>query len=447
MLRDTRIERLLPSQMIAKATLVSVLCFAASISAAEVWTLRRALEFGIENNPDARIAQQRIAAADASLQQANSAFWPKAQLHSSYTRTDNPMMAFGNILNQRAFDPSLNFNNVPETDAINVRGVISTPLYAGGKNLAERNAAKSTRRASKLEQVAVRNQLEFEIVRAFLVIHSARRLTDSVEAAAQSFETNLALAQRRFQNGTVLKADVLDIEVRLAETKENLVRARNSHRLAKRALQNLLGVENDESFSVDETIPRLASPREQSSERPELAALRHREDAGRARVRAAKSGYMPRVNAFGSADYDYGTITRGDGASYAAGVVVHWDLWDGFSTRSKITEAEVNLETVQEEARKVRLAVELELEQARSNLLAAQERLTATESAVAHATESVKLTRDRFEQGLALSTQIIDAEIALLAARIRRTDAESDEQLAIAALRKALALPQLEGPN
>ena len=50
------------------------------------------------HNPDARIAQQRIAAAQAGLEQADSAFWPKLQVQSSYTRTDNPMMVFGSIL-------------------------------------------------------------------------------------------------------------------------------------------------------------------------------------------------------------------------------------------------------------------------------------------------------------------------------------------------------------
>jgi outer membrane protein TolC len=56
----------------------------------------------------------------------------------------------------------------------------------------------------------------------------------------------------------------------------------------------------------------------------------------------------------------------------------------------------------------------------------------------------LRLTRNRFEQGSALPTQIIDAESALLAARVRRAEAESDQRISIAALRKALAAPQIE---
>jgi len=42
-----------------------------------------------------------------------------------------------------------------------------------------------------------------------------------------------------------------------------------------------------------------------------------------------------------------------------------------------------------------------------------------------------------------ISTQLIDAETALIAARVRRAESEGDQRIAIAALRKALGLPQL----
>ncbi len=141
-------------------------------------------------------------------------------------------------------------------------------------------------------------------------------------------------------------------------------------------------------------------------------------------------------------------MTQGDGRSYTAGVMLQWDLWDGFSTRSKAREAKANLESAQEEQRKLRLALNFEVERAQLDLKAAEERLTAGSKTVEQATESAKLTRGRFEQGLALSAQLIDSETALVAARVRRAEAESDQQIAIAALRKALALPQLDSqPN
>ncbi len=420
------------------------LTFSLAAGAAEPWTLERALDYALAHNPDAQIAQQRIAAARAGLEQANSSFWPHLQVQSSYTRTDNPMMVFGSILNQRSYNSSLNFNNVPDMDNLNARGIVTVPLYAGGRNVAGRQAAKAITEAAKQDSAAIRNALGFEVSQTFYTVLKMRQFIQAAEAAVNSFETNLVVAQKRLDGGTLLKSDVLDIEVRLAQSREDLVRARNANALAERALRNLLGIEDGE-FTVADTAPVALAPNSSDfSQRPELAAARERASAAQAQVRGAKSGYQPRVSAFGSLDHDYGWVTGGDGNSYTAGVMLQWDLWDGFSTRAKTREAKANLEFAREDQRKLRLALDFEVEQARLNLKAADERLAVTEKTIEQATESTSLTRNRFEQGLALSTQLIDSESALVAARVRRAEAESDQHIAIAALRKALALPQLD---
>jgi outer membrane protein TolC len=411
--------------------------------AGEPWTLERALDYAQTHNPDARIAQQRMAAAQAGLEQANSIFWPRLQVQSSYTRTDNPMLVFGSILNQQAYSRSLNFNDVPDVDNLNARGIVTLPLYAGGQNVAGRRAAKANAEAAKLDSAAIRNALGFEVSRAFFTILKTREYIEAAGAAVQSFETNLVVAQKRLAGGTLLKSDVLDIEVRLEQSREDLISARNANLLAVRALRNLLGIEEGD-FVVANTAPAILVPVvEDSSQRPELAAARARIGAAQAQVQGAKSGYQPRLSAFGSLAHDYGWVTGGDGNSYTAGVMVQWDLWDGFLTKAKTSEAKANLESAHEQETKVKLALDLEVEQARLDLNAADERLTVSTKAVALAKESELLTRNRFDQGLALATQLIDSETALVAARVRRAEAESDQRIAIAALRKALALPQL----
>jgi outer membrane protein TolC len=419
---------------------------ALALSAGQPWTLERSLDYALAHNPDARIARQRIAAAQAGLEQANAAFWPRVQVQSGYTRTDNPMMVFGDILAQRAYSYNAppNFNSLPGVDDLDARGLVTLPLYAGGRTVAGRQAAEANTQAVELDSAAVRNALGFEVSRAFNTVLKTRQFVRAAEAEVGSFETNLAVANRRLDAGALLRSDVLDIEVRLAQAREDLVRARNASALAARALRNLLGIEAGD-FAVADEVPVIRAPYGgDDAERPELAAARERERAAQAQVRGSRSGYQPRLSAFGSLDYDRGWVTGGDGRSYTAGVLAQWDLWDGLSTRAKVREARANLESAREERRKLRLAVDLEVEQARLDLSAASERLAVTAKTVEQAAESASLTRSRFEQGLALSTQLIDSETALLAARVRRAEAESDERIAIAALRKALALPQLD---
>lgn len=413
-------------------------------AAEEPWTLERALEHALTHNPDARLARNKIAAAQAGLEQANAAFWPRLQFQSSYIRTDNPMMVFGSILNQRAYSSSLNFNDVPDVDDLNARGLVTVPLYTGGRNKAGREAAKANTQAAKQDSEAVRNALAFEVARAFHTVLKTREFIRAAEAAVNSYQTNLVIANRRLKGGALLRTDVLDIQVRLAQAQEDLVRARNAYALAIRALRNLLGLEQNE-FEVAETAPTPGVPQSMDfSKRAELSAARQRERAAEEQVRGARSGYLPRLSAFGSLDYDYGWKYDNGGGSYTAGGMLQWDLWDGNLTRAKVREARANLDSAREEQRKLNLALSLEADQAQLELKAATERLTVTSEAVAQASQSADMTRARFEQGAALATQLMDAETALVGARVRRAEAEADQRIAIAALRKALGMPQLD---
>jgi len=415
---------------------------------AEQWTLQRALSHALTNSPDARIAQQRITAARAVIDQANSALWPQLQFKSTYVRTDNPVMVFGSLLNQRSIDlGTLDFNNVPDVDNLNVRGVVSMPIYTGGQITAARKGATANAESIKQDARAVRNTLGFEVARAYHTIMKARGFVRATEAAVASYENNVAIARKRHEAGTMLKSDVLAVEVRLAQAREDLVRARNGLALATRALRSLIGVD-DESFEVAEDAPSVEVPSELDfSGRPELASLEQKRRAAEVAVQGAKSGYLPKVGVFGSLDYDHGWRFNGDGGSWTAGAMLEWNLWDGKATRARVNEARANLEMIDEHDRKLRLGLDLEVEQARLGLKEADERLEVTSTVIAQAEESVQLTRARFEQGLALATQLIDAETALTAARVRRAEAEADRNIAIAALRKALGLPQLDLPD
>jgi len=165
--------------------------------AAEPWSLERALQQALSGNPDARLAQQRILAAQAGLDQANAAFWPKVQLQSSYSASDNPMLAFGSILNQRAYSSSLNFNDVPTVDDFNARGLVTVPLYAGGKNAATRKAASANTEAAKQDNAAIQNALGYEVARAFYTVLKTRQYIRAAEAGVHSFEASLGVAKKR----------------------------------------------------------------------------------------------------------------------------------------------------------------------------------------------------------------------------------------------------------
>jgi outer membrane protein TolC len=405
---------------------------------AETWTLAQALEHVMAENPDARIAGHRIQSAYSRIQQAEATWWPKLEFQSGYLYSDNPVQVFGSILNQRSYSTSLDFNDVPATDNLNLRGVVTVPVYSGGRNSANREGAQAGFAASQMDARSVRLALAFAVTRAYFTLNQADAFVRVAEANVRSFESNLDVAESRLEAGTLLKPEVLDLQVRLAESEEELLQARNAKELAGRALGVVLGFEDKVIENATDVVEIHVPEQETVEGRPELASARYREQLAQAELKAARSGYRPSVNGFGAVEYNYGWRNNAGGANYTVGLLLNWNLWDGKLTRGKVGEAGARLNEVEEQRRKLRLDLAFELHQSRLALEEANERIEVAERTVALAEESVTLTRARFEEGLVLASQLIDAETAATRAQIRLISSRADQQIARAAMRRAV---------
>jgi outer membrane protein TolC len=437
--------------MMRSLTIVLVCVLVAGTATAEpllrVLTLGEAIELALRNNPDIATARHRAAAARAGIDQTEASLWPRLTVGGGYAASDNPVQVFMMDLNQRnlSFGPSTDFNDPSATDNINGHVTASYTLYNGGRDKAQRDAARLIAEASEHSIDAVRNDLVFEVTRAFHTIQKARGFVRAAEQSVASMEANVKTAQARVETGNSLKTDVLDAEVRLAEARENVVRTRNAVKLAEAVFRNVIGEAQVQPVTVadERTSPTgdetTTDPAETSNvcHRPEFLVMLKAIAAAEQQVRGARSGYRPRVNAFASYD-----LNSGNGTDYAdswlAGVSVEVDLFDGFLPRGKVAEAQARWEEAREQLRKLELGLQLEARQAQLNVEEAKARLDTTARAVQQAEESLQITKDRYANGMALLTQVLDAETALTAARQRRAAAESDVHIAQASWVKAI---------
>ena len=85
--------------------------------------------------------------------------------------------------------------------------------------------------------------------------------------------------------------------------------------------------------------------------------------------------------------------------------------------------------------------ISFEVERARLAYEQANERLEVTAKMVTQARESAELSRARFEEGVILSSELIDTETRLTEARARRAIARAWRNIALADLRRALGQP------
>ncbi len=414
----------------------------------ESWTLDRAVATALEHSPDARTARARADGAQALVDQAQSAWLPQLSLAGHYTDTNNPMMAFGSILNQRAFNFGLDFNHPGHVDDLSASGTLAYNLYSGGRATAGRTAARAGAEAASLDLHGAQQQLVAEVVKATLNLRKAREAVTAVEGGVRAYEASVAVARDRYAAGQMLKADLLSLEVQLAQTRETLSSARHGAALAARAFGFVLGLEpTGDSIELpdeDPALTRLAVPTTGDfSQRPELRAGQARVRAAEAMVEAARGGHRPTVNAFATYQYNQGWTTDHHADSWLAGVTLDLNVFDGGQTNGKIRQSTAELAAAKEMFRKASLGASLEVEQARLAHADAVERLAVSASAVAQAEESAALTRARFEKQALLTADLIGAESRLLEARLRHMVAAADERLAVVDLRRALGLDPL----
>jgi outer membrane protein TolC len=424
---------------------------ASVVPAAEPWTLDRAVAYALAHSPDAQVARARVEGAQALVQQAQSAWFPQLAVSGRYTDTNNPMMAFGSILNQRAFNFGLDFNHPGQIDNLDAAGTVAYNLYSGGKASASRQASRAVAQAADYDFNAARHELAAEVVKSVLNLRKAREALGAIEEGVKAYEAAVSVAQARFDAGQLLKADLLSLKVQLAQTRETLSSARHGAALAERAFDFALGLNATDSpvdlAPNDPSLARLTAPDTQDySQRPELLGLDARQRAAEAMVEAARSGHRPSVNAFASYQYDRGWQLNRGADSWLAGVSVDLNIFDGGQTSGKVRQASAELAQVKELRRKVELGIGLEVEQARLAHDDAVDRLAVSASAVEQAEESASLTQARFQKEALLNADLIGAESRLIEARLRRTVAAADEKLAVVDLRRALGFDPLPQP-
>jgi outer membrane protein TolC len=398
-----------------------------------------------ERNPEITIARQRVAEAQAQLAQTAAAWQPRLSLDAGYSYMDQPLAAFAAILNQEAFTPSIDFNDTPEADDLSLSLNAGYRLYDGGQRRAQRSAAQAGLEANRAGEQATREHLALAATQAWLQAYQAGRHAAAATAMRDALTSHLQTARNHQQQGTLLEADVLEVQLRLQEAEEQVLRIGNQRQLAAAALGSLLGSTGQVSIAAE--LPQLSVPDETAAQRrPELLAAQAMMQAADQGIAAERAGWRPTVDAFGSVAYHDGfVLDEAEGrVSWVAGVNLHLTLWDGHLTSQRVEAARSRLLVAEGQLRRAELQIALQQTEARLSLDNARQRLAVVGQALQLADKHVELTAARFGEGLTTVTQMVDAETARSAARIRLSNAEADVLLATASLRHALGLNILE---
>jgi outer membrane protein len=256
-----------------------------------------------------------------------------------------------------------------------------------------------------------------------------------------------------FNQGIVTKNEVLKVEVQLSNVQLLQIEAQNTVRLTTIGLNSLIGIPLETQLDMRSSLQyeeknygELKSLLEQAIEnRPDLQAMALRVKGGEASVGFARSGWFPQI--FLQANYIYAkpnprifpTLDRFRN-TWDVSLTASFDIWNWGTTIHQTDQAEAQLSQAQDGLAQLTDGVILEVTQTYLALDQAKERIAVAEKGVVQAEENYRITHQKFRSGLALNSELLDAEVALLQARFNHVQAMVDYKLADAKLLKSVGM-------
>jgi outer membrane protein TolC len=391
--------------------------------------------------------QARVDLAAASEAGQRAADRPLVAAVAGYTRT-NHVQEF-QILTPTIPARTTLYPDVP--DNYRTRLDFQWPIYSGGRDDALVRAARAERQAAGADLLAVRADLRLEITRVFWALVTAREAEGVLTRSVESLDAHVRDVRARLDQGLVPPNEVLSAEAQRARERVLAVEARNTRGSVEADLARLIGEPggrsivpqvpaDDASVKVGDLADLLAAARKS---RPERQAFEERAAASRARAAAASSAARPQVGINGGYDYarpNPRIFPRADewDDSWDVSVNLSWSLWDGGRHRAERAQADAGTRVVEARAGEFDRQLDLEVRQRWLDTDSSRAAIEAATEGVRAAVEARRVLLERFAVGVATSTEVLDAETAVLQAELDRTRAISNARLAHARLDRAI---------
>ena len=379
-------------------------------------TKQEALQKVTENNYNIKISQQDVLGAKGDYNQTNAVFMPNIKISHTGIATTNPLMAFGSKLNQEILTPT-DFNPLLLNDPSQIEDYatiieVQQPLI-NLDGLYQRKAAKAKFIATSFQSERTKEYIKLEVEKAYMQLQLAYKAVTVLETAKKAAIANKKLADNSFAQGYLQKADVLAVEVRVTEIKNQLMYAKSNVKNASDYLKFLM---NDPQDSVLLPSDDLAIDIEQvyaiklSESRSDIQAIQQSAEAYKHLYKADKMSFLPRLNAFGTYEFHDDKVFSTSAKGYLFGAKLSWNVFEGSKRIGKTQKSKAAYEKSKLQFQQYKAQSQVELNSAKRMLQDAKNNLKLSKLALEQSEESLRIRTNRFEQGLEKTTDLLMAE-------------------------------------
>jgi len=399
-------------------------------------TLQEAIDLSLKNSKQLQINSEKIKEATAALKEAEEKRLPDASVSGAYMRL------FGSKVdlktgsgNPGGGGPGGN-NSKPPSVSQAIYGIanVSFPVFTGGRIKYGIESSRYLEQAALLDAAndkegVIQNTIE-AYANLFKAMSSVKLIQDNLKQSQQR-EKDFSNLEK---NGLLARNDLLKAQLQTSNVELNLLDAQNNLQMANLNMDLMLGLPTDTQLETDTTVIEKKEKglalqdyvQTAFTNRKDLMAVDYRKKAADDAVRITKGQMYPAVSLTGgyiAADIPkLVTITNatnvGVGLSYSLG-----SLW---KTRSKIEQAEAKAKEA--ELTKSLMSDNLQLQVNKSYLtfLSSRKKIDVYAKAVEQADENFKIVRNKFDNSLATTTDLLEADVAQFQAMLSYTLAKAD---------------------
>ena len=323
-------------------------------------------------------------------------------------------------------------------------------VFSGGKRI------RASKIGNTMIDIARENRGQTDATQRTLLAESYFGLKLAQEVVRVRQETYNSL-QRHYQNalkleaaGMIDKAGRLFAQVNMDEAKRALEAARKEETVVQSALKVLLNKKDtDENivptsplFMNDSLPPKMLFDMSVNSGNYMLNQLQLQEHIAKQEVRIAQSGYLPNIALFGKQTlYSHG-IQSNLLPRTMVGIGFTWNLFDGLDREKKIRQSKLTQQTLALGKMKARDDLAVGVDKLYTQLEKAQDNVKALNATIELSEELVRIRKKSFTEGMATSTEVIDAETMLANVKVARLAAYYEYDVALMNLLSLCGTPE-----
>lgn len=315
---------------------------------------------------------------------------------------------------------------------------LSQTLYDFGGRSSVYEASKTAVEVTKLDLDRTRNAIALDFVISYLDLLETEKLILVVRREVESLQSHLSVAKSLYEEGAITRNDLLEAQVRVADARQRLLSSQNLRAVTASRLNTILSWPLTDEIEVTDSPITVAEPldlatgwKRAEEERWEVKILDNELRIAGLQEKAKKSEFFPSLFAQGGFNYTENEFQIHE-SNWSFIVGMNLSIFSGGATTAELSRIRYRKQQLMEQKGKVLDEVRLEVKRNYLDMVNARERIAVTKDAIAQAEENVRINRVRYEEGIGIATEVLDA-ITLLATT------ETNYHRAVYAMRRAEA--------